>query len=53
LTERGLVKIVAIVCLTAIEIVNLLTLGIDSAFGAAVVGGICGIAGYAIGKARA
>jgi hypothetical protein len=53
LTEKGLVKIVAIVCITAIEIANLLTLGIDSAFGAAVIGAIAGIAGYAVGRARA
>jgi len=46
--NKTIVKVVAIVCLTAIEITNILTVNIDGA----ILGGICaiigGIAGYEI-----
>lgn len=44
--NKTLVKVVAIVCLTAIEIVNILTLHVDGAVLGAICGIIGGIAGY-------
>ena len=44
--NRTIVKVVAIICLTAIEITNILTVNVDGA----ILGGVCaiigGIAGY-------
>ena len=47
-----LVKVVAIVCLTAIAIVDMLTVKIDSAVIATLMSIIAGIAGYHLGKSR-
>lgn len=52
LTEKGLVKIVAIVCLTALQVANFVFKGPDSTVAATVVAAIAGIAGYAVGRRR-
>jgi len=44
--NKTLVKVVAIICLTAIEIVNILTVNVDGAVLGAICGIIGGIAGY-------
>jgi len=46
------VKAVAILCLTAIEIVNLLTLRVDGGILLAIGGLIGGLAGYSYGRRR-
>jgi len=46
------VKVVAIVCLTAIAIVDMLTVKIDSAVIATLMSIIAGLAGYTIGKSK-
>ena len=46
------VKIAAMCCVTALEIANLLTVGVDGTLFGLVVGVISGLAGYEIGKRR-
>jgi len=46
------IKITAICCVTALEIANLLTVGVDGTLFGLVVGAISGLAGYEIGKRR-
>ncbi|MEM4067270.1 MAG: hypothetical protein QXV17_10485 [Candidatus Micrarchaeaceae archaeon] len=48
--DKTLIKLIAITCITLLEIINLSTLKIDSAVLAAVIGAISGLAGYEIGK---
>ena len=48
--NKTLVKIVAIVCLTAIEIANLCTANVDGAVLGLICGLIGGIAGYSVNK---
>ena len=50
--DGTLVKIVAIVCITALEIANFLTMKIDSTVTGLVFTLIAGLAGYEIGKRR-
>jgi len=48
--NKTLVKMTAIICLTAIEIANLLTTNIDGAFLTFIVSIIAGLAGYEFGR---
>jgi len=48
--NKTLVKMTAIICLTAIEIANLMTVNLDGAFLTFIVSVIAGLAGYEIGK---
>jgi len=50
--DKGLIKLVAIVCLTLLELGNLATYGIDGALFGLVVSVIAGLAGYELGKVR-
>jgi len=50
LNDDTIIKVVAIVSITAIEVANILTSKIDGALLGVVVGAIAGIAGYQIGK---
>ncbi len=51
--ENGtLTSIVAIICLTVLEVVNLLTFGIDSGVLGVITSAIAGIAGYNVGIYR-
>lgn len=50
--DKATVKIVAIVCLTVLEIANFLTMKIDSTMTALVFSLISGLAGYEFGRRR-
>jgi len=50
--DNTLVKITAIVCITVLEIVNMLTMKIDSVVTGTVFTIIAGLAGYEIGLTR-
>jgi len=43
---RNLVKIVAVCCLTALQIVNVLTANVDGMIMGAVIAAVAGLAGY-------
>jgi len=48
--DKTVLAIVCVLCITILEVVNLLTARIDSTVIAAVVGAIAGIAGYKVGQ---
>jgi len=50
--DATLMKITAIASITLLEAINLAVLGIDGTVFNMVVGGICGLAGYEIGKRK-
>jgi len=50
--DNALVKITAIICITALEIVNFLTMQKDSVITATVFTLIAGLAGYEFGRRK-
>ena len=53
ISDQALLKATAMLCITALEVVNLATVGIDSSLLSLVVAVIAGLAGYEVGKRRA
>jgi len=51
--DKTILAIVCVLCITILEVVNLLTARIDSTVIAAVVGAVAGIAGYNFGQRTA
>lgn len=48
--DSTLMKLTAILSVTAIEIVNICTANVDGAVMGIVIAAVCGLAGYEIGK---
>jgi len=48
--EKTMKTLVAIVCITALEVVNLIYYGVDGTILVGVVAVIAGLGGYAVGK---
>jgi hypothetical protein len=52
LKDTAKIKVAALICISAVEIVNLLTTRIDSTVISVVVGILAALAGYNVGKRR-
>jgi len=51
MNDGVLLKVVAMCCITLLEITNLVVFGYDSGILVTVVSVLCGLAGYQVGKA--
>jgi len=51
MNDSTLVKIVAMCCITLLEITNLVVYGVDGGIFVTTVSVLCGLAGYQVGKA--
>ncbi|MEM2449048.1 MAG: hypothetical protein QXT14_08900 [Candidatus Bathyarchaeia archaeon] len=52
MNDRTVIAIIGMICLTALEIVNMLTMKLDSQIAGLVIGAIAGIVGYAYGSKK-
>jgi len=50
MSDKAMLKLVAMVCITLLELGNLATYGVDGALFGLVVAAISGLAGYQLGK---